>query len=99
MVQLSREETFLLLTCRPDLTPSDDVRLQRIVDSDLDWSFVLWRAESYQTLPLCGFHLNRLALLPRTPEWVVHYIHMWSQLSKARSEVQFRRLGELLGGT
>ncbi len=64
MVQLSREETFLLLTCRPDLTPSDDVRLQRIVDSDLDWSFVLWRAESYQTLPLCGFHLNRLALLP-----------------------------------
>ncbi|MDI5930231.1 hypothetical protein ELI13_34445 [Rhizobium ruizarguesonis] len=97
MVQLSREETFLLLTCRPDLTPSDDVRLQRIVDSDLDWSFVLWRAESYQTLPLCGFHLNRLALLPRTPEWVVHYIHMWSQLSKARSEVQFRRLGELLG--
>lgn len=97
MVQLSREETFLLLTCRPCLTPSDDQRLLQIVDPDLDWSFVLWRAESYQTLSLCGFHLGRLGLISRTPAWVISYIHTWSQLSKARSEVQFRQLGELLG--
>jgi hypothetical protein len=97
MVQLSREDTFLLLTCRPHLTPSDDLCLMRIVDQDLDWSFVLWRAESYQTLALCGFHLDRLGVVSRTPAWVIHYIQTWSQLSKARSEAQFRQLGELLG--
>lgn len=96
MVQLSREETFLLLTCRPNLTPADDERLLRVVGSDLDWSLVLWRAESYQTLPLCGFHLDRLDLHVRMPLWVVQYIQIWTQLSKARSEVQFRGLGELL---
>lgn len=96
MVQLSREETFLLLTCRPHLPQADDERLLRFVEPDMDWSFILWRAETYQTLALCSFHLERLELLARTPLWAVHYMYTWSQLSKARSQVQFRHLGELL---
>ncbi|MGF9691617.1 nucleotidyltransferase family protein [Rhizobium sp. 0TCS1.26] len=96
MVQLSREETFLLLTCRPYLSGADDQRLMRIVAEEPDWSFILWRAESYQTLPVCLHHLRRLDLGYAVPQWVIAYMTAWSQLSRARSEVQFKQLGELL---
>lgn len=97
MIKLSGEETFLLLTCRPRLSPADDARLTRIVNAQLDWSLLLWRAETYQTLPLCVFHLNRLGLTSRVPVWALSYMQFWSQLSRLRSEVQYRYLGTLLG--
>lgn len=97
MIKLSGEETFLLLTCRPHLSAADDARLVRLVGGELDWSFILWRAETYQTLPLCAFHLQRLGLASRVPGWVTGYMSFWSQLSRLRSEVQYRHLGTLLG--
>jgi hypothetical protein len=96
MVKLSAEETFLLLTCRPVLSEKDDARLKRIVDERMDWSFVIWRAETYQTLPLCLHHLARLGLSAAMPDWVIGYMSFWSSLSRLRSEVQYRQLGTLL---
>ena len=60
MVQLSREESVVLLTCRPELDPADDERLAAIVRQPLEWPLVLWRAETFQTVPLLDHHLQRL---------------------------------------
>lgn len=95
-MKLSAEDTFLLLTCRPRLDAVEDRHVRSAVAAGLDWSFVLWRAETYQTIPLCLHHLARLNLIAQCPQWAAEYMHYWSQLSKARTQVQFSLLGELL---
>ncbi|WP_197435171.1 nucleotidyltransferase family protein [Nitratireductor arenosus] len=96
MIHLSREETFLLLTCRPRLDDAGDERLVRLTRQDMDWAYVLWRAETYQTIPLCRFHLDRLGAWRNIPDWVPGYMAGWSKLSELRSIVQFRLLAQIL---
>ncbi|KRQ15348.1 nucleotidyltransferase family protein [Bradyrhizobium manausense] len=96
MVQLTPEETLLLLSCRVTLTKAEDAHFAAVVNSSLDWPFVLWRAETYQTVPLMAFHLQRMKLLNAIPSFIAEYIHNWSSLSQARSREQFRELGRLV---
>ncbi|PSM16711.1 nucleotidyltransferase family protein [Nitratireductor sp. StC3] len=96
MIHLSREETFLLLTCRPRLDDAGDERLASLVRKEIDWAYVLWRAETYQTIPLCRFHLERLGLWRTVPDWVAAYMAGWSKLSELRTVVQFRMLAQIL---
>lgn len=96
MIRLSREESFLLLSCRPQIDADGDAHLKNLVNPPLDWPFILWRAETYQTLPLIGYHLQRLELGDAVPEWVRVYVSNWSAVSQARSVEQFRQLGEII---
>ncbi|WP_298966699.1 nucleotidyltransferase family protein [uncultured Roseibium sp.] len=95
-MKLSAEETLLLITCKPQLTAAEDALLSRIVATQLNWSFLLWRAETYQTTPLILHHLNRTGLTAKCPGWAQEYMRYWSALNRARTEVQFSFLGELL---
>jgi hypothetical protein len=96
MVQLTPEETLLLLTCRVSLSRDEEARIAAIVGKEPDWSFVLWRAETYQTIPLINFHLERLKLTETLDESIAAYIQNWTALSEARSREQFRELGRVL---
>lgn len=96
MVRLSPEETLLLLTCRPTLSRSDDARLSTLVRGAPDWPFILWRAETYQTLTMLGHHLERLKLVTALPDFVLPYVRNWAALARARSLEQFKALGQLL---
>ena len=96
MIQLSPEESLLILTCRPSLAQDDHARLEKIIAKPLDWSFVLWRAETYQTLPLLGHHLQRLGSATAIPAFVHDYIKNWSLVSRARTIEQFRQLGQII---
>jgi hypothetical protein len=96
MVQLTPEETLLLLSCRVALNKVEDARFSAIAGSSLDWPFVLWRAETYQTIPLIAFHLKRLDLLGAIPNFIATYIQNWTSLSEARSREQFRELGRIV---
>ena len=96
MVQLSREESVVLLTCRPELDPADDKRLAAIVRQPLDWPLVLWRAETFQTVPLLDHHIERLGIDDAVPPDLRAYIRNWTALSQARSVEQFRELGLVL---
>ena len=96
MVQLSPEESLLLLSCRVLLGKSDDAVLTSLVQSGPDWSFVLWRAETYQTLPLLHYHLQRLGLEDAVPDEVRGYLRNWTTVSQARSREQFRELGRVV---
>ena len=96
MVQLSNEESPSLLTCRVALDRAEDADLAALVRAEPDWSFVLWRAETYQTLPLILFHLQRLKLEDAVPEVVRVYLQNWTAVSQARSREQFRELGRVV---
>ena len=78
------------------LAQDDQARLQKIVAKPLDWSFVLWRAETYQTLPVLGHHLQRLDSATAVPAFVHDYIKNWSLVSRARTIEQFRQLGQII---
>lgn len=79
------------------LAKSDDRRMKRLLEGELDWPFILWRAETYQTLPVLRHHIDRLGLEQSLPDYVRDYIENWSALSEARSIEQYRELGRLLG--
>lgn len=96
MVQLSREETIILLTCRPELGPADSERLVAIARQPLDWPLILWRAETFQTVPLIDHHIQRLGIQDALPPDLHAYIRNWTALSQARSVEQFRELGRIL---
>lgn len=96
MIQLSAEETFLLLSSRPLLTRAEDARIKRLAGDALDWGYVLWRAETYQTVPLLRAHLERTGAAAKLPDFVRSYIANWSALAAARSVEQFRELGRML---
>lgn len=96
MLKLSAEDTLLLLTCRIYLRDADDDSIRHLVNKQLDWPYVLWRAENYRTLPILYEHLQRLNLLGQIPEEVGTYLNGWSTLSAARSVEQFRELGIIL---
>lgn len=96
MLELSREERLLLLACTPDAGGETDARLAALVRDEPDWAFILWRAETYQTLPLLRHHLERLGLLDSVPVLVSNYLAGWTALSRARSRAQYRELGVLL---
>jgi hypothetical protein len=97
MTKLSPEETLLLLSCRPILTAADEARLARLLGPGLDWALILWRAETYQTLPVLRDHVERLGLAPAVPDFVRAYLDNWTAISRARSVEQYRELGRLVG--
>jgi Uncharacterised nucleotidyltransferase len=96
MVQLTKEESLLILTCRISLGKDDEARVARIVRNSPDWSFLLWRAETYQTIPLLQYHVQRLKLEDALPDEVTSYLQNWTALSQARSREQFRELGRIV---
>lgn len=96
MIQLSAEETLVLLGSRPELTPADSKRMAALIKGAVDWAYVLWRCETCQTLPLLRAHIAGLGLEARIPAHAALYMANWSALSAARSLEQFRALGEIL---
>lgn len=96
MIQLSAEETLVLLGSRPALTPADGKRFGALLKGPVDWAMVLWRSETFQTLPLLRAHIAALGLEARVPDHAALYMANWSALSAARSAEQFRALGEIL---
>lgn len=96
MIRLSAEETILLLGSRPHLAPEERERLGRLIARPLDWAYILWRAETYQTLPLLRAHLAACEGESHLPDEIRRYMANWSAVSAARSIEQFRQLGEIV---
>lgn len=96
MIQLSPEDTVLLLGSRPLLAARERERLEALFAQPLDWAFVLWRAETYQTLPMLRAHLAAGKVKASIPEEARLYLDHWSAVSAARSVEQFRQLGEIV---
>jgi hypothetical protein len=86
-IDLTREETSLLLTCRPYLDGGEEEQLAMLARSSLDWEYVLWRAETLRTLSLAWHHLTRLGLEQAPPEGVAHYFDLWSGISRLRTQL------------
>lgn len=96
MIRLTPEESILLLTCRPVLSDDDRARLVRLVTPSVDWAYVLWRAETYQTVSLLRAHLAAAVPDEHIPAGIRRYVDNWSALSATRSTEQFRELGQIL---
>lgn len=89
-LELSREETVLLLTCRPEL--DDDERLAALLSAPMTWEHIIWRAESLRTIPLLWHHINRLDAVASVPHEIVSYLDAWSRVSRVRSNLIFDEL-------
>jgi hypothetical protein len=94
-LELSREETVLLLTCRTELGREDDARLASVLRSPIRWEKVLWRAEALRTIPLLWYHMNRLDAAEDVPHEVAGYLDAWSRISRVRSTLMFNELRAL----
>ena len=92
VIQLTAEESIILLTARPYLRPEDDEVLVRLLHGPVQWDFVLWRVEYLRTLPMLRYHIRRLGASPVLPRAVSTYLDLWSELSAKRSELLFREL-------
>ena len=96
MIHLSPEETLLLLGSRPLLDEAMGERFATVAAGPIDWAYVLWRAETYQTVPLLKAHLEAAGADRAMPDFVSAYMANWSALSAARTIAQFRELGALI---
>src|SRR5439155_18308941 len=95
-MQLTPEESLLLLSCRIYLRGEDEVCIRRLANGPLDWDYVLWRSEIFRTTPLLFFHLRRLDLLEGVPEPVRFYLERWSTLSEVRAKLLYEELMPIL---
>lgn len=84
---LSQEQSLLLLTCFPYLHDEEENQVRRWVTAGPDWDFVLWRAETFGTLPLLHYHLKRLGLSFHLPPHVEAYLAMWFRLAALRANI------------
>lgn len=95
-MQLSAEETILLLTARTKLEESEDMTLRRLLDTEVQWNLVLWRAENSRTLSTLRYHLSRLEWA-KVPASVRAYLDRWQQISDLRTHVMYSELGRVVG--
>jgi hypothetical protein len=95
-LQLTVEESLLLLTCRPYLSATDDVIVERLGTQPMDWAEVLWRAEYFRTIPLITYHLRRLDVLSAVPATERTYLQAWTAVSRARVEALYGELDDIL---
>jgi hypothetical protein len=96
MLQLSVEDSLLLLTCRAYLRPEDDEAIRRLVRLPVRWAYVLWRAEHNRTVPFLEYHLRRLSLLEHLPVESASYIKLWTSLARIRTLAQYRAVADIL---
>jgi hypothetical protein len=86
-LELSPEHSLLLLTCLSALGEEEEKLVRRWVAGALDWELVLWKAETFGTIPLLRFHLNRLGLAADVPAHVRAYLDTWSALAAIRARI------------
>jgi hypothetical protein len=96
MLSLSPEDTLLLLTCRAFLSRQEEERLARLAGPELDWTYIVWRAENNRTIPLLEWHLRRVERLHVMPAEVRAYVERWTVMSRLRSVLEFRNLATIL---
>jgi hypothetical protein len=94
-IELSREETVLFLTCRPQLGAEDDARLVSLLQAPMAWERIVWRAESLRTVPLLWHHINRLEAAAALAPEIAGYLDAWSRLSRVRSKLILDELSAL----
>ena len=92
-MQLTPEETVLLLTCRPRLRDEERAIIRRLAAQPVDWAYVLWRAEFYRTTPLLFHHLTAADAIGALPLPARAYLESWAAMSRARTTVLFDELG------
>lgn len=93
-MQLSTEETILLLTARPVLGEAEHATLRRLLAAPVKWSLVLWRSENSRTLSPLRHHLEAIEW-EHVPRTVREYLDRWQQVSDTRTRVMYAELGRI----
>ena len=96
MLNLSSEDSLLLLTCRAYLRSEDDDAIRRLAKSPVRWEYILWRAENNRTITFLEYHLRRLSLLENVPVEARSYMVLWASLARIRTLLQFSAVAEIL---
>lgn len=96
MLQLSREDSILLITSKAYLQPHEEEQVRLLSKGSVNWGYVTWRSENNRTIPLLEYHLRRLGVLDNLPREVQIYVQRWTTLSRIRSILQFRNLTEIM---